>query len=158
MSSEPPSDTSQELDDGLDPESLGPDSGRGHSADREKRLWLPVATIAGVLAVAGGIAAFLFFTSSSDSADDQSSPRQGLACPYLRQAAAAYEEGDSALFDRTIAQAAKVAEGTLQKSGQAFGEPERIALELDLAPDQSSARIERLLRLALRDCPALESA
>jgi hypothetical protein len=56
------------------------------------------------------------------------------------------------LFDRTIAQAAKVAEDTLQKSGQAFGEPERIALELDLSSNQSSARIERLLELATREC------
>jgi hypothetical protein len=140
MSSEPPSDTSQGQDEGLDAEPSGHDADGGHGADGRKRWWMSVAAIAGVLAVAWGLAAFLFFSSRPDTfpdtRDEQTSPRQGLACPYLRLAAEAYERGDRPTFDRTIARAATIAEDTLQESGQAFGEPERIALELDLGAEQ----------------------
>jgi hypothetical protein len=97
---------------------------------------MSVTAIAGVLAVAWGVAAFLFFSSRPDTPDEQSSLREGLACPYLRQAAEAYERGDRPAFNRTIARAATIAVDTLQESGQAFGEPERIALELDLGAEQ----------------------
>jgi hypothetical protein len=146
MSSEPPSETSPMQDEGIAAESADP------SGNRSRGRWTSVAAALGVLAVAGGVAAFLFLSSDSDRPTDQASPAQGLACPHLRAAAEAYEQGDSASFDRSIAQAAEVAEATSQKSGQVFGEPERIALELELSPNQSSARIERLLELALQGC------
>jgi hypothetical protein len=140
MNSEPPSDPSQGQDERIDAEPPGHDAGGGHSADEGKRWWMSVAAIAGVLALAWGVAAFLFFSSrpdtSPDTRDELTSPRQGLACPYLRLAADAYERGDHPAVDRTIARAAKIAEDTLQESGQVFGEPERIALELELGADQ----------------------
>jgi hypothetical protein len=111
------------------------------------------------LAVAGGVAAFLFFSSDPDPPNDQAAAAQGLACPDLQTAAAAYERGDQAEFDRAVAQAAEVAEQTLQTSGQVFGEPESIALELELAGDGSgeSVRTERLLERALQDCRDMDS-
>jgi hypothetical protein len=132
MNTEPPSDKSHGRDEGVDTESPGRHAGRRPRADGGKGLWISVATIVGVLVVAGGVAAFLFFSKQPEALDEQRSPRRGLACPLLRQAAEAYERDDLAKFDRTIAQAAKVAEDTLQNSGQEFGAPERIALELGL--------------------------
>jgi hypothetical protein len=152
MSSEPPSDTSQGQEEGLDQGSSGRDAGHGHRPDTEKRLWTTVAAVAGVLAVAWGVAAFLLFSAQPEALDEERSPREGLACPFLRQAAEAYERGERAALGRTIARAAGVAEGTLQNSGQVFGEPERIALELELG---TQARIEELLTQAKQACSPL---
>ena len=146
MSSEPPSETSPMQDEGVAAESADPSGNQGRGR------WTSVAGALGILAVAGGVAAFLFLSSDPDRTTDQAAPTPGLACPHLRAAAEAYEHGDSASLEQSIAQAARVAEATSQNSGQVFGEPERIALELELSPNQSSARTERLLELALQGC------
>jgi hypothetical protein len=150
MSSDPPAETSPTQDEGIAAVSADP------SRNQRRARWTSVAAALGVLAIAGGVAAFLFLSSDPDAPIEQAAPALGLACPGLQAAAEAYEQGDSASFEQSIAQAAKVAEETLQKSGQAFGEPERIALELELSPNQSPAHIERLLELAIRDCQDLE--
>jgi flagellar basal body-associated protein FliL len=153
MSSEPPSETSPTEDERIAAEFPDPSGNRGRGR------WTSVAAALGVLAVAGGVAAFLFLSSDPDPPTNQAAPAQGLACPDLREAAEAHEQGDSASFDRSIAQAAEVAEQTLQTSGQVFGDPERIALELSLSDGGrgSSARAERLLEQALQDCRDIES-
>jgi hypothetical protein len=99
------------------------------------------------------VAAFLFLSSDPVPPTDQAAPAQGLACPNLQQAAEAYERGDRGAFEREIAEAAKIAQGTLDKSGQAFGKPERIALELELGQINDP---ERLLATAQDICSELE--
>lgn len=104
--------------------------------------WSTVIAVVGVLLVAGGIAVFQFLSSDTDtdpnpdSANEVAASEEGLACPHLQQAAEAYERGDTAAFDREISRAAEVAENTLERSGQVFGEAERIAMELDLGPER----------------------
>jgi|SRR5438093_4686268 len=114
--------------------------------------WRSIVTILGVLAVAGGIGLFLFLNQNSGSKPDQAAPMRELACPYLQHAADAYNRGDRLAYDQAISQAAHIAKDTLQTSGEAFGEPERVALELDLESNESPTRVERLLELALGDC------
>jgi hypothetical protein len=108
--------------------------------------------VVGVLAVAGGIGAFLFLNQNSGSKPDQVATMRGLACPSLQQASDAYSRGDQVAYNQAISQAAHIAEDTLQTSGQVFGKPERIALELDLESNESSTRVERLLELAAQGC------
>jgi hypothetical protein len=146
MSSGPPSETKPIEDERLAIESADPSGKRGRVRGAS------VGAALGILAIAGGVAAFLFLSSAPDPATEQASPAQGLACPHLRAAAEAYGQGDSTSFEQSIAQAARVAEATSRTSGQVFGEPERIALELELSPNQRSARVERLLELAVQGC------
>ena len=100
-----------------------------------------VATAAGALAVGAAVGLFLFLTEGSNRQARQESPSRGVVCPYLQQAAAAYERGDSVAFNKTIERAVKIAENTLQRSGETFGEPERIALELGLGPQEASRKL-----------------
>jgi hypothetical protein len=100
-----------------------------------------VATAAGVLAVGAAVGLFLFLTQGSNQQAGQESPSQGVVCPYLQQAAVAYERGDSVAFNKTIERAVKIAEDTLQQSGETFGEPERIALELGLGPQEAAGKL-----------------
>jgi hypothetical protein len=100
-----------------------------------------VATAAGVLAVGAAVGLFLFLTQGSNQQAGQESPSRGVVCPYLQQAAVAYERGDSVAFNKTIERAVKIAEDTLQQSGQTFGEPEHIALELGLGPQEAAGKL-----------------
>jgi hypothetical protein len=111
--------------------------------------------VVGVLAVAGGVGVFLFLTQKSDSKPEHVTPALGLTCPSLQQAADAYGRGDRVAFNQAVDRAAHVAEDTLQKSGEVFGEPERIALELDLGASQDT---QRLLDRAGIACSELSSA
>ena len=109
------------------------------------------------LLIAGGIAGALFFTQEDDKppkepARQQAAPEQGLACPSLEQAARAHESGDRAEFEDAIERAAAVAEETLQTSGQSFGKPERLALEIEQA---APADIGELLVQAEKACSSL---
>ena len=146
MSSKPPSENTHEHEVGLAGESEDPSGSQSLGRQRT------VSAIVAALVVAGGVAAFLFLSSDAEPPADRSAPTQGLACPHLRAAAEAYEQGNSVSFDRSIAEAAKVAEATAQKSGQIFGEPERIALELDLG---SERRMGTLLRKVDGACSAV---
>jgi hypothetical protein len=131
MSSEPPG-SEDAPEDAPVSESPGNDIDK-RSGDRMRARWRPsIVPIVGVLTVAGGVGVFLYVTHGSDSKQEHVTPALGLTCPSLQQAADAYDRGDRAAYNQAIDQAARVAEDTLQKSGEVFGEPERIALELSL--------------------------
>jgi hypothetical protein len=100
-----------------------------------------ITTAAGVLAVGVAVGLFLFLTQGSNPQAVHGSPSRGGVCPYLQQAAAAYERGDSVVFNKTIERAVKIAEDTLQRSGETFGGPERIALELGLGPREAAGKL-----------------
>jgi hypothetical protein len=131
MSFEPPGSG-----DAHDQESAAESSGNNAdnpSGDGGRATWKSsILTLVGVLAVAGGIGMFLFLTHGSNSKPEQVTPARGLACPYLQQASDAYDRGDRVTYNRAVKQAAKVAEETLQKSGEVFGTPERLALDIEL--------------------------
>jgi hypothetical protein len=108
-----------------------------------------------LLAVAGSVGLFLFRTQGVDQQKEQQEQpalTRGLTCPHLLQAADASGRGDRLAFSREIQAAAKVAEDTLQTSGEEFGEPERIALELELGQIKNP---ERLLARAEDVCSEL---
>jgi hypothetical protein len=128
MNTESPPNASNPYGEGTT--SLGSDapmkSGRG------KRGWKSIAVIAGVAVIAGAIGLSLYLTQRSNSMNESATPERGLACPYLRRAAEARAQGDLVTYDKAINQAREVAEHVLQRSGEVFGEPERIALQLGL--------------------------
>jgi len=105
-----------------------------------------------VFVIAATVALSLLHSRGASSPTVSVAPVQGLACPNLLQASSAYARGDRVTFTEQIARAATIAEQMLQTSGQEFGRPERIALELHLAPDQPPSEIERMLQQAVEDC------
>jgi hypothetical protein len=130
MNSEPQFDDRQTQD----PEAAAPDASKARSrGGNGKRNWNAIAMITGILVVAAAIGLFLYLMQGSDSETQSASPERALACPYLQQAADAREHQDRLAYSQAVDRAAQVAERVLQKSGQVFGVPERIALELALA-------------------------
>jgi hypothetical protein len=140
------------------------DEAAASNADSQSRQgearprWRSLTPLVGILVVAGGVGVFLLFTNRSGTETEKAAPTRGLACPYLQQASQAFHGGDTGAFSDAIDRAARVAEDTLRKSNQAFGEPERIALELRLAPDQSAHRVEHLLQLGTQECSNMGSS
>ena len=125
MSSQPPSHQS-------DPSAVV--RGGAHAESRKVPAWKPIAIIVAAVLIAGAIAGTLLLNQTDEQPKESANgPARGLACPFLQQASDAYNSGDNAAYEAAIRQAKEVAEGTLQTSGQAFGKPERIALELGLA-------------------------
>jgi hypothetical protein len=59
-----------------------------------------------------------------------SPPARGVACPGLQQAEQQLEAGNDAGFVTTVRTAARAGEAALQRSGEIFGRPERLALDL----------------------------
>jgi len=150
MSSEPPPEKSYAEDRGLEAQSP-------RASTRRREIWgsrgnaRRSVAIAGVLAIAVGVSLFLFLTQRGGGGRQEgvAAPAVGLACPYLKQAAEAYDRGDPAMFDDAIERAAKVAEDTLQTSGQTFGTPERIAIQLRFG---ENGDVQRLLARAEAAC------
>jgi hypothetical protein len=162
MNSEPPGSGDAQESDGPGNGASSSDVDRGSSGTGRVR-WLSMVTVIGVVAVAGGLGVFLFLNQNSDSKPEQVSTVRGLACPYLEQAADAYNRGDQVAYKQSIRQAAHIAEDTLQTSGEVFGEPERIALELDLSEGQNAktllAQAQALcLKLGTETPPDVNSA
>jgi hypothetical protein len=150
MNSEPPSDAGH-----TNGEAPVPDSDATLRTRDGKQGWRSMAIVMGIVVVVAAFGWALYVTAGSDSKSEELAPERGVACVHLLDAAHAYDDGDQAAFDDAIKRGARVAEDTLQRSGQLFGEPERIALELDLASNKDAAHVERLLELALRDCQGL---
>jgi hypothetical protein len=150
MNSEPPSESTHEHDERLVGESEDASGAQGRGRQRT------IAAIVAALVVAVGVSAFLFVSDPETPAQQQqqpTTPAKGLACPYLFRAVEALEQGDQTEYEREIDRAAIAAENTLQKSGQVFGKPEEIALELDLGREKD---VDRLLESAQEICLELE--
>jgi hypothetical protein len=114
--------------------------------------WKSIASSVVALAIAGSVASALFFDPDDQSEQRTTQPaatEHGLACPFLEQAARFYDSGDRPGFKSAIARAANIAEGALQTSGQPFGKPERLALELQQA---ARSHIADLLVQAEKAC------
>jgi hypothetical protein len=80
-------------------------------------------------------------------------PRTHLACPLLAEAARHREASDERAFSLAVAEAAAVAEHALDTSGEQFGTPEEIALNLGALSDEpDDALVGRLLERAREAC------
>lgn len=116
--------------------------------------------IVGSLVVAAVVVAILVFDSDDLERDttDETGPEQGVACPFLREAFDEFEVGNDAAFAEAVRVAAREAEFTLERSGQTFGGPEELALELRAALANrrtSAARIRESLSHAEEACSQL---
>ena len=137
----PVSDPSPQEEAATERPAVDVDGDEGSNVGRRAVRRSVVAVVA-ALVIAAGVASFLLLSSGSDSKTGSAAPpARGLACPYLQQAADAYERGDRPAFDQAIDQAAQVAKEALQRSGEAFGDPERIALELRLSGGHDATRL-----------------
>ena len=65
---------------------------------------------------------------------------RGVACSYLSAAFEARRSGDDQAFRDSVKAAARVAEESLDRSGQLFGTPEKLAIELGFALSRAQAR------------------
>jgi hypothetical protein len=105
------------------------------------------------------IAVALLLSMSKHGSHDQSPrvSRTGVACPDLREAFAYSVSGEEAATRRSVEAAARAGELALDRSGQTFGRPEEIAIELRyaLAAEAPTTRTQSLFEEARRDCTAL---
>lgn len=60
----------------------------------------------------------------------RSPPVRGIACPDLQQAAAELEAGNDSEFVRVVDAAVRTGLAALQRSGEIFGRPEKLAVDL----------------------------
>jgi hypothetical protein len=92
-----------------------------------------IALLAGLLVV-GAVAVYLWTSDGgSDRPATAAVPERGVACPALREAFEQSKAGNSAAFRELVDEAAQAGEESLDRSGQVFGRPEEIALELEYA-------------------------
>lgn len=82
-----------------------------------------IATIAGYLVLSDG--------ESEDQPSPAPAPTRGAACPDLREAYEHSLEGNEVALEASVKAAARAGEAALEKSGTVFGQPEKIALELE---------------------------
>jgi hypothetical protein len=98
-------------------------------SSRRVRLLLGGALAVILLAAAGGGALLSADDPGERAAPAQSPAQRGTVCGLLAEAVELRGEDDAA-FAAAIRHAARLAEGTLERSGQVFGAPERAALQL----------------------------
>ena len=105
-----------------------------------------VVLVAGIIAAAG-IGGFLWLSrddppGAGETADapEPVVAEQGVACPHLYEAFTYRQAGDAEALRRSVDTAAQASEQALQQSGQAFGRPEEIAIELQYALTRAGAK------------------
>jgi hypothetical protein len=118
-----------------------------------------IAFIVGLL-VAGAVAVYLWTSDGGSDRPTAASPQRGVACPHLREAFEHSEAGNEVSARRSVDAAARAGEEALNRSGQVFGRPEEIAIELQyvLAEDSKRARkdVARYFAQAQTACEQLE--
>lgn len=114
--------------------------------------------VGGLVVAAVVVAVLLMGSDEPDSAPaTDAGPEQGVACPFLRDALDEFEAGNEASFVEAVRVAAREAELTLARSGQAFGRPEELALRLGVAVEDGAdrSRTRSLLSEGESMCTAL---
>jgi hypothetical protein len=123
---------------------------------------MTVGFVTGALIAIGIAAAALLGDGQSRQGMIRSEPAQrGLACPALTEAAAAFDDGDLPAFRNAVREAARIAEQTLDTSGQLFGKPERAALDLRGTfqhEDSGEGLVGAALEEGIAACGDLETA
>lgn len=157
MTAKPPSGDPAKDEASVPPDSEPPrDEDEGRSASTAR-----VTALAGGVVVGAVVIALLLFDSDGlDPAPGEGAgPEQGVACPFLHDAFEEFEIGNETAFAKALRIAARKAELTLERSGEVFGDPERIAVELnsDVTGSRtvSMAKIEKSLEDAQQACTML---
>lgn len=115
------------------------------SATRPRRLALGVGLLAG-----GVVAAALLLRPDGTGTSPATEPAErGVACPYLWDASEQLVAGNETAFVEAVKVAARKAELALGRSGERFGHPEKLALELaftiNARPPGTSSRAAKLM-------------
>lgn len=102
-----------------------------------------VGLVAGIV-VAVAVGGYLWLSDGAPTNETADAPQpvaqQGVACPHLQQAFTHSQAGDRTALRRSVDDAARASEQALQQSGQEFGRPEEIAIELQHALAQARAK------------------
>jgi hypothetical protein len=110
-----------------------------------------IALLAGLIGAAL-IAGYLWLSDGDESPSRPSAaaaPERGVACPQLREAFVHSRNGDEDGLLRSVNAAARAGERALDTSGQSFGRPEEIALELQYALSKIMSIRDRRVRTLL---------
>lgn len=117
-----------------------------------------IGFVAGLL-TAAAVAFFLWISGNDPDSSPTAAPKKGLACPQLREAFEQSEAGNEDAVRRSVRAAARAGERALDRSGQAFGRPEEIALELEYVlaegGDRASRDVARFMDEAEMACKRL---
>lgn len=113
---------------------------------------------AGVLV--GGVAvAVLLLRGDGSDLSPATKPERGIVCPHLQEAAEEVEAGNETAFVEAVKIAAREAELVLERSGQLFGRPEELALDLRAVVAEVGEfrinKVERPLAQAQESCHRL---
>jgi hypothetical protein len=115
--------------------------------------------IAGLTAIVLGAAVVGNQLSGGSTAPEAPAgrPKHGTACPLLAEAFDLSRRGDEQVLSSTVKEAARVAEATLEISGQTYGAPERTALQLrdDIAEGDAVA-VRAGLERAAAACSSID--
>jgi hypothetical protein len=127
------------------PDTGYPQSQRPPPSSTEDRTSPPVRPWVGPLlaglVVAGAIASLLWVMDEKPSrAVPPPSPKRGVACPDLHRARFHHRSGNEMALREAVDTAARVGELALERSGQIFGRPEEIALELQSVLSRGGGR------------------
>jgi hypothetical protein len=102
--------------------------------------------LAGGIVVAIVVGGYLWLSDGSSPTETADAPppvaEQGVACSHLQEAFAHNQARDRQALRRSVDAAARASEQALQQSGQEFGRPEEIAIELQYALTQQTDRSE----------------
>lgn len=127
-------------------------------AARDRSRWVLITAVV-VIVAAAAIAGWALTRGEEDVVDRGSSPgvppQRGVACAEMQRAVAARASGDDVAFEQAVREAARLAERTLDVSGQIFGRPERLALELRYALGDGDEAVDASLRAAADACSAV---
>jgi hypothetical protein len=136
--------------------------------DQGRRDRLPWVALVIVAVVVIAVVIAYFVAQKTEEAHEQQqaarraalAPEIGTACPALRLANRAFDNGNVDDLRESIRNAEALAVEALQTSGVRFGRPEEMALYLgaeELTSPRSQERIEKRLNVARESCIRLES-
>lgn len=121
-----------------------------------------MALAAGIL-VAVAVGTYLWLSDGGSPSETANAPaarvEQGVACSRLQEAFMQNQAGNPEALRRLVDAAARAGEQALQQSGQEFGRPEEIAIELKYVLTRDPAKVteetEALLDEARAACEDL---
>jgi hypothetical protein len=128
-----------------------PERRRRSEGGKARRLQIRhVALGAGIIA-ALAVGGYLWLSGDDSPGETADAPeavvaQQGVACPHLHEAFTHRQAGDAEALRRSVDAAARASEHALQQSGQEFGRPEELALELQHALAARPGATEDLTR------------
>jgi uncharacterized membrane protein YccC len=112
-----------------------------------------------VLLVAAALAVYLWTSGGGPDRPATAAPATGVACQALREAFEQNRAGNKVAARQSVDVAARAGEQALDQSGQVFGQPEKIAIELRYLlateSDRGRSQAARYLAQARQACERL---